>query len=173
LIKFGVIIKTDKPVDILRKEFNGLVREALTAAGITWIKDFLPLHFTYQAISRYAYEPRTKKYALRKNKPNRFIKKGRVIPSPTPQNAPFVWSGDTKAMVLGRSPSDFNLKVTATSNKQMVKVPIKTPHAFNPKNSGELGRLGSQDFQVMTDIANAKLIELVKNFKRPTVTKIG
>ena len=152
---FGLRLKIEEtnPPDIKKKLLNTIMRDGLQLTGEFWVEHFLPEHFKQGAQGKYNYELVSKVYAIIKNRAKRVRPwigrtRGEWVPAPKPVR-PWVWSGITMRELLSKSPSEFNIKPVATTNKQTVKVPIKVPHPITSEHAGELGRLTDDEFKVM------------------------
>ena len=132
-----------------RGEFNELVRSSLRDVAALWIAQFLPRHFTNQAISLYRYAFRKPRYVERKR---------RLRPELIPP-APFQFRGTLMDYVMANAQSGQMLsasKAVATwstsknpSGKSQIKIPVRIPHPIHPKNRGELTRLAPSEIREM------------------------
>lgn len=157
-------------VGLTLSAFNQMVRESLLLTGQLWLRKFLPLHFGPQASRRYGYASRTwpwkaaklatgflanvPSFRQRYNIARSLWRSGRWREVPTvPAHDPRPLEGQReiegrpdslRQMVLGRfafGGGPGNLKATATRNRQRLRIPVRLPHALNPKNAGEMTTL--------------------------------
>ncbi|WP_166820517.1 hypothetical protein [Thalassoroseus pseudoceratinae] len=175
MITFQTYIKKKKPADIMQREFNALVREALIEAAEFWIKEFLPLHFESSAVRRYGYAARKSYYNKLKRRARMILKPGtaqQYVPAPKPPG-PLVYTGELKKEVLSRPVSAFKIKATATGKKQKVRVPVRIPHPINPKNSGELTKLVNEELKMMHRVATEALKERLAKWQAESREQIS
>lgn len=174
MITFKTYIRKNKPPEIMQREFNSLVREALTEAAKWWIEHFLPLHFEPSAVRRYGYAARKAEHNAIKRRARMVKKPGTAqtyVPAPKPP-APLVYTGELKREVLSRPVSAFKIKATATGKKQKVRVPVRIPHPINPKNSGELTKLVNEELKMMHFVAMETLKDLLANWQAESKEQI-
>lgn len=79
---------TKSDLGITAKEWRATMREIFMVGARYWQQNILPRHFQSDAATKYNYEPRNKKYEIRKRK-----RQG--------HNLPLVWSGEMRDMLLG------------------------------------------------------------------------
>lgn len=155
MLTFTVRLTRLRPPDVAKSQFNGWVRAGLVEAAKYWIANYLPLHFQRGAEQRYNYAPRTRRtHAIKARAAQRgliYSPKGGEVPYAGPP-APWVWTGDAKQALLGRSPDSFNIRPTATSNTQKVVVPLPIGHPINPRHKGELTVVTRAERRKLTDI---------------------
>jgi hypothetical protein len=152
---FALRLKVEEvnPPEIKKRLLNTIMRDALKATGEFWVKEFLPLHFQQGATAKYNYALVNKIYAIIKNRAKRVRPwigrtRGDWVPAPKPVR-PWVWSGYTMYELLGKAPSQFNIRPVATTAKQTVTVPLPVPHPISSEHSGELGRMTDDEFRLM------------------------
>ncbi|HET6325797.1 MAG TPA: hypothetical protein VFG04_14060, partial [Planctomycetaceae bacterium] len=96
--------------------------------------------------------------------------RGDWVTAPKPVR-PWVWSGLTMNQLLSKHPSEFNIKATATTKRQQVKVPLPVPHPVTTDHAGELGRLRDDEFKAMHQVAFDYIMDSLRsgmNMKRRT-----
>lgn len=177
-VKFSVRVRRFRPPEMMLRQWNDIIREALKEAAEFWIATCLPKHFEQGASQRYQYEKRREAYLRLK----RIMEKVRpwigtkrqaaYIPAPKPPR-PWVWSGMTIDKLLKRSPSDFNIQARATSKRQTVRVPLPVPHPTNPNNVGELGKMTRDEFRMMSEIALAVVRLKLQDISQEITTRIA
>lgn len=165
-VKFSVKIQETKPTELMQRSFNGMVKRSMEKAGEMWIKEFLPIHFTPKAVQRYRYAKRSDTLNAIKRRARQITNEAGVkVPMEKPPS-PFVWTGEMKREVLGRSVDEFNIRTTATSNKVKAKVPVRIPHPLNPKNAGEIPRLVRDEIKAMKVVTVEALGKELNDFKK-------
>ncbi len=102
---------------LLKSEINRLTKEALVAAADNHYREYMPLHFTMAAYSRYGYRARAAKYLGKKNKLF-----GHVLP--------LVYSGKSKELALGGEP-----KIEATRDKAIL---VQRARGFNRRRNTQI-----------------------------------
>lgn len=143
--------------EIKKRLLNQFIRDGLRLAAEWWITECLPKHFAPGAAQRYQFAARSALFQRIKNRATRVRPwqgrtRGDWVPIREPKR-PWVWSGDTMDLLLGRPVSEFNVKPVATTKKQTVKIPLPAPHAVTPEHAGELGRYTNDEFAKMHRIA--------------------
>ncbi|WP_145257853.1 hypothetical protein [Planctomycetes bacterium Pan216] len=122
-----------------------MVRNSLHEAAVMWIREFLPLKFLPGNSQRYTFARRSRKTLEIKKRAkfyrpfsrNKFAVK---VPAAEPRIS-WIRTGTTRDLMTKREASSFNIKKTATSSKQTVRVPLKLGHPINPKNVGEISEV--------------------------------
>lgn len=161
MLALRVRIKEIMPPDVTLREWNKWIALAFREAGEYWIREFLPQHFTPGAVQRYRYQARKRQYLERKRRA-RLLRdwRGRHF-VPTKPPLPLVYSGAVKDELLSRPISAFNIRATATSNRQSVKVPLRLPHPMRAQQLSEL--------RAMIHEEERFLAALIVNFMREVV----
>ncbi len=172
MLTFTVRVSKLRPPDVAKNDFNKWVRQGLVEAAKYWIVHFLPLKFQRGAEQRYSFAPRTRRtHAIKARAAQRGTIRapsGADVPYAGPPS-PWVWTGDAKQALLGRSPDSFNIRATATSNVQKVVVPLPIGHPINPRHKGELPHVIASERRVLIDI----VLKTVKRLRWANVlTKI-
>lgn len=151
MLSWKIRIRRQRPPGMMLREFNGYVRQAMHGAGEYWVTHILPLHFLPSAVHRYAYISRTERYLRRKRRATRVREwRGQWVNAVQPP-LPLVWS-DALRRSTRRPLSEWNIRATATANRQKVVVPVRLPHPMNPKNAGEITRVNNEDIRNMRRI---------------------
>lgn len=97
-----VQIKWERPPESLVRDFKAAVEKGWQRIGLAWWRKFLPLHFTTAAYSRYRYQPRTVRYAQRKERWKH-------------HSFPLVWTGELKRSALTAA------RIKATSTRVTIR----------------------------------------------------
>lgn len=165
MYKLSIVIKQERPPELLQKNLNEIVRRVLVQVAQMWIVRFRELHFGPGAVQRYSYVARSAKYnAIKRRALTVKDWQGREVTAPKPPS-PLVWSGSLRDAVLKKSPADFNIVARATSNRQTVSVKIPIPHPLNPKNAGEIGRLIPSEVREMQEFAVQLFLAEIEKLK--------
>ncbi len=97
MIPYFIDITSDPDIETLAKRAPRLMKFALERTAMYWHAKMLPQHFERKAQRKYHYQPRRRKYQIRKQafakRDKRIQKHGR---------APIVYSGATEALAEGR-----------------------------------------------------------------------
>lgn len=157
VVSLAVRIKKINPPEIKKRLWNEFMRDGLREVGEYWVANYLPRHFEPSAYQRYQYAARNALYTRIKARATRVrpwmgTQRMGWVPSQQPPR-PWVWSGLTRETLLGKSPSDFNIRPVATSKKQTVTVKLPIPHPISKDHSDELGRLNKEELDQLCDIA--------------------
>jgi hypothetical protein len=165
MYKLSIVIKQERPPELLQRNLNEIVRRVLTQTAQYWLVYFREKHFDPGAFQRYGYEARSAKYnAIKRRALTVKDWQGREHTAPKPP-APLVWSGSLRDAVLKKSPADFNIVARATANRQTVSVKIPIPHPLNPKNAGEIGRLIPSEVRAMQEYAVKLFLDEIEKLK--------
>lgn len=98
---------------------NQVVRESLRAMGLEWREEYLPLHFTYRAKTRYKYTPRKGERGSDSNIPFSKTYTGKKLREKS-HTLPLVYSGATRDEALASRAA----KARATSKRAYVELPL-------------------------------------------------
>lgn len=131
-----------------QREINGIVRDAMYAAGEKWVKEYAPLHFEPGAVQRYGYRARKPRYLARKRRLG--------------ISRPLVWSGDLMVSLLYRPVSAWNIKATATSNRAQTKIPIKSPHPMAKRQFEEIAAMTRDETISLEKLVVQKIQEKIQ-----------
>lgn len=173
MYRLNLKITQSRPPELLMREWNSLVREALEQdVAKFWIANYLPLHFQPSAVQRYSYAARTDKYLRRKRTKDKVKIKTKVVPIWKP-TGPLILTGELMNSLLGKSPEAFNSKATVTSKKWQLRVPLRIPHPINPRNSGELSRLVKEETSKLQSLAIKSISNRMIFLKRVKTIKIA
>lgn len=169
----SVTIKQKRGPELIQSKLNEMVRQALKAAALFWIKEFMPLHFQEGAYQRYSYAARGARYNAIKRKAEtvRDWHSGNKMPRPKPA-APLVWTGSFREQLLNRTPQAFNMSIAATKTKQTVRVKLPCPHPLNPKNASEPGRLITEEIRQMQKVAIQEFNYLLDALQSTTTKRL-
>lgn len=173
MYRLNIKIRQSRPPELLLREWNRLVREALEEdVAPYWILNYLPLHFEPGAVQRYSYAARQEKYNRKKRTRDVVKIKGKVVPLAKP-TGPLVLTGELRTSLLGKTPEQFNSKATVTSKKWQLRIPLRIPHPINPRNSGELSRYIHEEISRLQMIAIRGINKRMAFLKKVKTIKIA
>jgi hypothetical protein len=178
LIPLTAKVRRIAPPEIKLRLLNSIIRDALYQTGVKWVTDDLPKHFEQGAYQRYGYDARNTRYNAIKRRMLRVRtwRHGRTggnwIPAPKPPS-PLRWTDNLKDSLLRRSPADFNIKATSTSNKHTVRVPCPLPHPMSAQNANELVRLNQEEFEALQQYAFNLIQQRLESIRDVVEYEIG
>jgi hypothetical protein len=143
---------------LLKSEINRLTKEALIAAAENHYREYMPMHFTMAAYSRYGYKPRSAKYLAKKNKIY-----GHVLP--------LVYSGTSKNLALSGEP-----KISATRHRATL---IQRARGLNRRRPGsqihmnrEISAVTQSEVNTASRVAGREYLRLARELSVSKTTRV-
>ncbi len=143
---------------LLKSEVNRLTKESLVAAAENHYREYMPLHFTMAAYSRYGYGARSAKYLAKKNKIY-----GHVLP--------LVYSGKSKELALGGDP-----KIEATRHKATL---VQRARGLNRRRPGsqiymnrEISAVTQSEINTASRVAGRTYLRLARELAVSKTTRV-
>ena len=143
---------------LMKSEINRLTKEALIAAAENHYREYMPLHFTMAAFSRYGYRPRAAKYVAKKNKIY-----GHVLP--------LVYSGTSKNLALSGEPQISATRHRATLIQRARKLNYRRPGSPIRMNR-EISAVTQSEVNTASRVAGREYLRLARELSVSKTTRV-